>query len=463
MKSGKYLIFVFVFFVILCFFSRNIPLFWDVVFYAREGYLLYEKGLSNLINPFDAAFPFYSLYLDLAWKLFGRTLHVSHFVMLPFTLWMVWEYYKLSKMILQERMMIFALLLLVFDPVIVTQIILIAYDIILLCFFLFSLNALLRNKRKLYSFGLFLLILSNIRGIIWVGALFIFDIIRELCICEKKSFKFRYLFNYFPAGVALIIWKLWHYKITGWYMMPPENKIVWAFAKGMMILRQFIYIIKVNFDNGRVFLWIGLFAGLIYYFRRKEIKNKLFNELLLALLIIYAFSSLFLMLFMNPISHRYFLPVLVVLSICVAYVLQFIKSNKVRIITGLFFISMLFAGNFWLYPEKYGNGWDTSLKCLSYFEIRDKMYDYINENKINPLETGTLFPLYENIRYTDLVDKDFQLTNMEGKSLKDFNYVVQSNISNAFSENEINELNNNWLKVVEFRKGQVYIKLFKKL
>jgi hypothetical protein len=163
----------------------------------------------------------------------------------------------------------------------------------------------------------------------------------------------------------------------------------------------------------------------------------------------------------NPISHRYFLPIFVITSISFTYIIQFIKSLKIKVLLSSFILINIFIGNFWIYPEKYGNGWDTSIKSLSYFEIRDKMFDYIKRNNIETKDIGTEFPIFANLKFSDLKNNNFNIMDMDIKGMQNHKYIIQSNISNSFSPEEIELLNNKWIKVVEYQKHQVYIKLFR--
>jgi hypothetical protein len=129
------------FLVLVCFtiFSGNIPFFWDGTFFSESACGMYNGSFS----PFDfpenidnVTFPVYSTYLCLVWKLFSKSLFVSHLALLPFLPGICYEFYKLSKRFLDGRFVSFALVLLLAEPTFMTQGMIMGYDIPLLYLFL---------------------------------------------------------------------------------------------------------------------------------------------------------------------------------------------------------------------------------------------------------------------------------------------------------------------------------------
>lgn len=68
--------------------SYNIGFFWDnTLLCSKLGHYLYNKGLFNFNFPdsFDPGHPPAIAFIQaLGWKLLGKTLFVSHLIMLPF-------------------------------------------------------------------------------------------------------------------------------------------------------------------------------------------------------------------------------------------------------------------------------------------------------------------------------------------------------------------------------------------
>jgi len=97
---------------------------------------------------------------------------------------------------------------------------------------------------------------------------------------------------------------------------------------------------------------------------------------------------------------------------------------------------------------------------MPYFKLKNEMKTFVEENKINPNEIGTKFPLYQNTNYTELSSSDFQYSDISNASINQFKYILLSNISNQFTVSERKILNQKWMPVYELHKGQVYLKLF---
>ena len=127
----------------------------------------------------------------------------------------------------------------------------------------------------------------------------------------------------------------------------------------------------------------------------------------------------------------------------------------------ILFSIALITGNFWLYGGGFSNGWDSSLKVLPYFNLKTDMDDFVKEQKINPEEVRTKFPLYHDRNHTYLTNEDFHYTEMLSDSLGKFNYVLFSNLSNQFTVAEKAKLNSTWILWKELSQGEVYLRLFK--
>ena len=121
----------------------------------------------------------------------------------------------------------------------------------------------------------------------------------------------------------------------------------------------------------------------------------------------------------------------------------------------------LATGNFWLYGGGFSNGWDSSLKVLPYFNLKYEMDNFVKEQKINPEEIGTKFPLHHDIKHTYLAGESFHYTDMQEDYLEKFNYVLLSNVSNQFSVAEKEKINSSWILLKELSRGEVYLRLFK--
>jgi len=75
-------------YIALTYFSRHFAFFGDMIqFASRHANYYYENNFKNfwLSNDLDSGHPqVFGMYMAFMWKIFGRTLAVSHVVMLPY-------------------------------------------------------------------------------------------------------------------------------------------------------------------------------------------------------------------------------------------------------------------------------------------------------------------------------------------------------------------------------------------
>src|SRR4051812_7535588 len=178
---NKFLYASLLFFLLLTVFSMRIPFFWDGTFFSEIALNYFNKGFNHLISPQQpdtGGFPMYSIYMAVGWKIFGKTIAVSHFILFPFLLGICVEYFSLAKRFLNTTALIGAsFLLLIAEPVFITQSILMGYDLFLVYFFLLAINTLLQRKHFLFSFALVLLCLCSMRGILCAVSVLIIAVI----------------------------------------------------------------------------------------------------------------------------------------------------------------------------------------------------------------------------------------------------------------------------------------------
>ena len=89
--SKKLLAVGIIFYLIVVIGSSSIPFFWDSILTSSVAQWFYDNGIQQGIAPiiWDAGHPtFFQIYLSLTWKIFGKSLMVSHISMLPF-LWLM--------------------------------------------------------------------------------------------------------------------------------------------------------------------------------------------------------------------------------------------------------------------------------------------------------------------------------------------------------------------------------------
>ncbi len=457
MRNTYFLFPLLLFFTILTILNLNIPFFWDGTFFSELSVYFFENGYTNFIPPQEidnGGIHLYSIYLTLIWNFFGKKLAVSHLALLPFILGIAFEYFKLAKRFLKDSAISLSLILLIAEPSFITQTILMGYDIFLIYFFFLSLNALLSNKNSFYKFSILLLCCCNIRGIILFTALFFI----ELVINYSSKKKINY-WNYVFAFVMIGAWGIFHFQKTGWFFFSPVRENTHeSFLPINKMFNQFIFICWKIVDFGRITLWLFLLVvGIVFY---RKLKNQELLILLKILFIPLIILSLFMIPIANPIGHKYFIVIYLCLNIVVCYLVQLFLKTKFQILVSILFIVSLISGNFYLYPEKYGNGWDSSLKIMPYFELKNKMDAYILGAHINPNEVGTQYPLIADKRFSHLVDEPYKYQNVWSGPLTNFKYILQTNVINTDIIEQFESVKKDWKLLKMYKSGQVYISLY---
>ncbi|MEI7594307.1 MAG: hypothetical protein WCK02_01065 [Bacteroidota bacterium] len=438
MKTKIILLIVGFVYFLACFWLEKIPFFWDYTTLSETAQKINLQGfgLQNLSLVDSRQMLLYGYYLSACWTVFGKTLFVSHLVVLPFILGLTYEFIKLSEFFNLNKLYIFiGLLLLVADPTISTQIILMGFDITLVYLFLAALNSIFQNNVKMLIFYMSILALFSMRGIMLLPVLVLFNL-----YFNKYNLKLLTFFS-IPLFLSLI------------HLYIAKSGIAEDSSRQIVSLEQFfrncIYIFWKICDFGRIFLLISI---VILY---KSIPKSL-KVLLLLLFVFFIFTMAP---FSNPIGHRYFMILTVIMIIALLISIEKLYFNRQVAILGII-VCFLISGNFWLYHVKYGNGWDGSLKVLSYFETKDKLDLWLKEKKIEKKNIISGFPLLANNMKTNLSENTDEFADRRTDTIENYKYVVYSNVCNEFTQQELNSIKQNWKLIKSFQNGQVEISVY---
>ena len=274
-----------------------------------------------------------------------------------------------------------------------------------------------------------------------------------------KKLNFILLKKYALAVVCVICWTIYHQSKTGWFLFSPLREDTHeAMVSGSMMFKQFFYSVWKLIDFGRIGLWLIFIFSFFIYIKNKSIDN---SKTIFALVFIPLLILLFGMIPLgNPIGHKYFIVIFLLLNIAFCFALQQL-SDKISNTIFVFCSILLISGNFWIYPSKYGNGWDASLKVIPFFELKEKMDDYIASQNISPEDVGTQFPLIANKTESDLVEDNFQYQNVWAGPIYNYNYFLYSNVINTDIPEQFDEAIKTWEPIKTFQAGLVEISLYK--
>lgn len=453
---------VLILFLVLKFFTLENCFFWDnTAGYSMPASYLLENGFLSFVYPaqYVAEPPLAHLYLALLWSLFGKSLLVAHLSITVFSLGVIWQVYRLCER-LETKYTPYIFLLVLLEPALSTQMILISPDVITCFFALLSVNLLLENKRSWLALSVLCLGLVSIRGFVVCSGLGLAYLVILIAI-DKKSFKeaFLYVFpSFVPVLLVLGAWFLYRKWDTGYFMYQPgfEYQEHRELASLSYIIRNIASLAIRMFDSGRIIVWILLFVAVL----KIGIKN-LFSFIVRSPLSIIYLSVLLTMSLVtipmtNPFGDRYFIVLYILLALVTARLLsEAYGGTKIRVIF-IGMILVLVSGNFWVYSEKMSKAWDSVLCHLSYYPLRQEMITYLDEQGISVNDVSASFPLDSSFSDTEANEDNRRFSSVDFDKSQ---YIIYSNIYN-WDDEHIDALCMDWKLQKEFKYGLIYIRLY---
>jgi hypothetical protein len=426
--------------------------FWDTVqLGSQHAYFFFENGFSNFLlpNEMDSGHPpIFGFYLALTWKIFGKSLVVSHLAMLPFLLGIVWQSFKLGEKLLGEWQAVFFPLILICNPIMASQGVLVSPDVVLVFFFFMGLNNILARTNSL-CYGLTTAILGlaiiSMRGMMVCTVLFFFDLYQNF----PKVVNFRKIISpYILGGAAAFSFLLYHYIKKGWIGYHASSE--WAEAFQVVDFQGFIKNMAVLgwrlLDFGHIFSTLAILISAFLLRGYQTFNNTKTLGILLGISIFILTPTL--LIYKGLLAHRYLLPIYIIFDFLALKLISDLKTGKMQ--TLLFFTVFmgLISGNFWVYPQPISTGWDSTLAHLPYYRLRNKMAQYIDNQGIKYSAIGTAFP---NLRPSKLIDlaKNTEGGNFSALDFEKNQYIFYSNVMNDFNKTELDILAKYWQVVKE--------------
>jgi len=448
--------------IIVLFVSRNVGMFWDnVLFGSKMGTYLYENGLFNfnipdLINPGHP--PFLAFVQAVGWKIFGRTLFVSHLILFPFVFGFLYQLQILvSKYVSSHFYRLLAWVLVLCDPTVSAQIVLVGPEIILLFFFVLSVNSILSNRPYIKAVALAFLGLSSFRGMMICAGLFAFEFLNYVWINKNslKSFlKLKTILPYVIGSIPSILFIIWRIHTKGWIQDPNSPWAeCWQIVDFQGFIRNIIVLVQRYFDFGRIAIFV--FLSVIFIRNKKQFQNRDVKQLSLLAIFSVILVIIVSLIYTNPFGHRYFVTSFIPIILLSFTVLQRLSKNK-KIIYFLLFISLI-TGNLWIYPKRISQGWDSSLAHLPYFNLRREAIIYMDKNKIPIEKTATFFPNSNKIDDVDLTGDKRKFVAFDQQN----DYVFYSNVYNL-SDNNYDVLDKSYKPIKEFHSFLIKVVLMKR-
>lgn len=453
------LLYFYLFYIFLTLLVLQNIFFWDTVQLAsKHAQFYFEQNLAFkfLPNSIDSGhIPFFGYLLALIWKVFGRTLAVSHLFMLPFLLGIVYQTSCLIKYFFGNKWRYLGILILLADPTLLSQSTLVSPDIPFYFCFLLLLNSILKNNVPFKYIAVMGLALVSMRG--WMAAfiLFVFDLISQQNIREIKVKQLvSLLLPYLPGAGIAIVFLFLHYFYKGWIGHHENSPWAESFEKVGLIgfgKNLLIYAWRL-IDFGRVTIWLIIIFSIPTIARLAKRDTK-FRKLLLLALLLLLIMPFSLLVHKHLLQHRYLLPG----YLCAALIVFYVLEKQTKKFWAYLVLTSLLLGNFIIYPKQIAQGWDASLAHLPYYKLREEAIEYLNEHSIPIEETATFFPNSNKIDETNLnndLRKFPHFSNTEP-------YVFYSNVFNIDNKDLV-RLNKNYKNIKKFNRSGIEISLYKK-
>ena len=445
--------------VTLCYLiSIDKPFFWDTTHLASaQAQWFYNHGLNNILLPdsIDSGHPpFTGWLLAVMWNIFGKGLVQSHLLMLPFLVTALWQMLLVLKHYFPKE---YGLLgwLFFFNPILLTQSMLVSPDIILFAGFFTTLHGILNKKYWKIVVGSVLLSLVSMRGMVCVASLAVFGAIRSDIFTKGSSAFTIYFIRFLPSTITGGGFLLYHFISKGWIGYHTGSPWAPSFAKaGLSDFFRNLLVLGWRFvDQGMIFIW--LFPLWILFRKRSMISSRTKDLLILfaILLILLATPQLF---YNYLLMHRYLYPCIAILTLAACSVVIDYGKLKNYVITT---VVLLISGLAWIYPDNISKGWDIMPLHYSYYTHRASILEKMKTDGIDPKQTGAGFP-YETA--SSIIDLSNDSIPFAVQDINTNPYILYSNISNDFSDETIRTLKSSWTPVARSGRWPVYFILYKR-
>jgi len=420
--------------------------FWDTVSQAsRRGSWYYFRGFDSFFLPpeLDSGHPvFFNIYVAAAWKLFGRSLPVSHWAMLPFVWGILWQLARLvSAFFRSAEHRYWAMGLAVGVAAFLGQITLVSPDLVLLFGFLWGLNSIRRRQPLALALALLLVNAVSLRGVFAAAALGLMQLfaLGQEASSWKKGlilfFRWKNLAPFLLLALYLALYYGAHYQATGWWISTPHPN--WAGGREVntpfQLLRQTAVLGWRFLDYGFFSYWI-LLGWLLWKSRPVSWPQPMQFLLGAAACALLAYLPGLLGV-SNPISHRYLLPVMMPMVLGLAYWLL-VEKKVGRVWLGVL-LAVNLAGNLWVYPRHIAQAWDATLAHWPYYATRERFLEDLAEAGIDPAQVGTRYP---HVGPIDRIDLSGREASMPRADLSRDSLVAYSTVMNDYSDSELAEL-----------------------
>lgn len=441
------------FYALLTYTSQYHVFFGDMVqFGSRHSHFFFENNFSSvwLPNSLDSGHPpIFGMYIAFCWKIFGKSLVVSHWAMFPFLVLIAFAIPKLITKFIGYANLIFICLLFFFEPTLTAQASLTSPDIVLVSFFLWAL--VFYKEEKYFWLSLMLIPMSfvSLRGMMVLFAFFIAIIIHQ------KKINLKTILTFAPAVAICFYWLFRHYQLFGWIGFHSDSP--WASSFQTVGIKQIFYNLFLMIwrwvDFGRIAFWSIAFVLFIYQLRNNK---KLSEEqrfpiiLLISLSLVFTANTIFAD---GLIGHRYYMPIYLIGLLVTLQLIEFNLNKRKTGIQVVIFIAFMFGAKF-VYPSKTAMGWDATLAHRPYYKLRDDALVFLKEKNIPLNKVGTGFP---NLDSREFLELNGDTSSFQSYASKDLKYILWSNVFNY--PDALQDSLSNKKVIYEKVNGKIYMRI----
>ncbi len=421
--------------------SRHDEFFWDTISQAsvRSTWFYAQRFATPFLPPeLDSGHPpLFNWYVAGGWVVFGRTLPVSHLLMVPLLLVTAWQWQRLFDFLRKQNpgLPAWVALIPLIDTTLLAQAGLVSADLAMLACALTALNAVLRKQEGWLFAALAPLGLLSLRGLPAAAALGLFWLMQRLSANDaRRPLSLRALWPWLGAAAVWALWFGAHYAHTGWWLSTPNPR--WNAHRHFSGIAGLAWNAGITgwrlLDYGRLAWWL-LLALLVF---RKGFGRWLWAPLPRYVLCFLAVHAAAMWPVSNPITHRYFLPVLLLMPLWVG-IEAWQAGGRFRKWGLPFMAALLLSGHLWVYPRGIAQGWDGTTAHWPWYGLRRQMLQLIEREGIAFSAVGTRFPNAGPFDKFDLSGRTEGLPRLDWQRHR---YVFYSNVMNDFSDEELARL-----------------------
>ncbi|MFW6351792.1 MAG: hypothetical protein ACOC2E_05360, partial [Bacteroidota bacterium] len=336
--------------------------FWDnIVQLSVPANWYYENGFSSFFLPDEIATghpTFTGMYLTVFWKIFGKSLPVSHLAMLPLVFGLIYQIVRFVKTLVPENikyqwLIIIALLA---DTSLMAQFSILTFEVAHLFFFFLAINEFLRNRTFFFVIAFSGLCLISLRSILSAGGIVVFLFLLHFLRIKKVTK--RQFCSLIPGILLFSAFMVAFYLQKGWIVHNVVSE-KWSnaseFSGFYNILKNSAGFFWFILDFGRIGFFTIAFVVLLKWlttFIPPHGKNKIkaFSVELMKILRkrkeisipVLAAIAQFMIFFpvivihKNTFGPRYLIPIFIpILTAIIIWILEYSSHKRILYITGL--------------------------------------------------------------------------------------------------------------------------------